>query len=242
MIDVKNLSKTFDKKVHAVKDVSFHVDKGEVISLIGPSGSGKSTVLRCINGLETPDKGTVLINGKALDFSNPKQAQKDRTVMGFVFQHFNLFANMTVLQNLTLAPINVLGKSQQEAEATALKYLERVGLLDKKDSYPSKLSGGQQQRVAIARALCMEPQIMLFDEPNSALDPEMIKEVLNVIRDLVNDGMTMIIVTHEMNFAREVSNRIAFLEDGTIVEMGTPEYIFTQSQNQRIQEFLEKVL
>ena len=162
--------------------------------------------------------------------------------MGFVFQHFNLFANMTVLQNLTLAPINVLGKSQQEAEATALKYLERVGLLDKKDSYPSKLSGGQQQRVAIARALCMEPQIMLFDEPTSALDPEMIKEVLNVIRDLVNDGMTMIIVTHEMNFAREVSNRIAFLEDGTIVEMGTPEYIFTQSQNQRIQEFLEKVL
>ncbi|MBR6957852.1 MAG: amino acid ABC transporter ATP-binding protein [Erysipelotrichaceae bacterium] len=242
MIDVKNLSKTFDKKVHAVKDVSFHVDKGEVISLIGPSGSGKSTVLRCINGLETPDEGTVLINGKALDFSNPKQAQKDRTVMGFVFQHFNLFANMTVLQNLTLAPINVLGKSQQEAEATALKYLERVGLLDKKDSYPSKLSGGQQQRVAIARALCMEPQIMLFDEPTSALDPEMIKEVLNVIRDLVNDGMTMIIVTHDMNFAREVSNRIAFLEDGTIVEMGTPEYIFTQSQNQRIQEFLEKVL
>ena len=242
MIDVKNLSKTFDKKVHAVKDVSFHVDKGEVISLIGPSGSGKSTVLRCNNGLETPDEGTVLINGKALDFSNPKQAQKDRTVMGFVFQHFNLFANMTVLQNLTLAPINVLGKSQQEAEATALKYLERVGLLDKKDSYPSKLSGGQQQRVAIARALCMEPQIMLFDEPTSALDPEMIKEVLNVIRDLVNDGMTMIIVTHEMNFAREVSNRIAFLEDGTIVEMGTPEYIFTQSQNQRIQEFLEKVL
>ncbi len=242
MIDVKNLSKTFDKKVHAVKDVSFHVDKGEVISLIGPSGSGKSTVLRCINGLETPDKGTVLINGKALDFSNPKQAQKDRTVMGFVFQHFNLFANMTVLQNLTLAPVNVLGKSQQESEATALKYLERVGLLDKKDSYPSKLSGGQQQRVAIARALCMEPQIMLFDEPTSALDPEMIKEVLNVIRDLVNDGMTMIIVTHEMNFAREVSNRIAFLEDGTIVEMGTPEYIFTQSQNQRIQEFLEKVL
>ncbi len=242
MIDVKNLSKTFDKKVHAVKYVSFHVDKGEVISLIGPSGSGKSTVLRCINGLETPDKGTVLINGKALDFSNPKQAQKDRTVMGFVFQHFNLFANMTVLQNLTLAPVNVLGKSQQESEATALKYLERVGLLDKKDSYPSKLSGGQQQRVAIARALCMEPQIMLFDEPTSALDPEMIKEVLNVIRDLVNDGMTMIIVTHEMNFAREVSNRIAFLEDGTIVEMGTPEYIFTQSQNQRIQEFLEKVL
>jgi polar amino acid transport system ATP-binding protein len=242
VIDVKNLSKTFDKKVHAVKYVSFHVDKGEVISLIGPSGSGKSTVLRCINGLETPDKGTVLINGKALDFSNPKQAQKDRTVMGFVFQHFNLFANMTVLQNLTLAPVNVLGKSQQESEATALKYLERVGLLDKKDSYPSKLSGGQQQRVAIARALCMEPQIMLFDEPTSALDPEMIKEVLNVIRDLVNDGMTMIIVTHEMNFAREVSNRIAFLEDGTIVEMGTPEYIFTQSQNQRIQEFLEKVL
>ncbi|MBQ1303394.1 MAG: amino acid ABC transporter ATP-binding protein [Erysipelotrichaceae bacterium] len=242
MIDVKNLSKTFDRKVNAVKDVSLHVDKGEVVSLIGPSGSGKSTVLRCINGLETPDKGTILINGKAINYKDAKTAQKERTVMGFVFQHFNLFANMTVMQNLTLAPINVLGKSQQEAEDTATKYLERVGLLDKKDAYPSKLSGGQKQRVAIARALCMEPQIMLFDEPTSALDPEMIKEVLNVIRDLVNDGMTMIIVTHEMNFAREVSDRIVFLEDGSIVDMGTPEYIFSQSENPRIKEFLEKVL
>ena len=241
MIEISHLTKTFEKKIHSVRDFSLHVEKGEVISLIGPSGSGKSTILRCINGLETPDSGEILINGKDI-FADPKQAQKERTVMGFVFQHFNLFSNMTVMQNLTLAPVNVLKKTQEEAEATAEKYLERVGLLDKKEAYPSKLSGGQQQRVAIARALCMEPQIMLFDEPTSALDPEMIKEVLNVIRDLVNDGMTMIIVTHEMNFAREVSNRIAFLEDGSLVEIGSPEYIFTQSANQRIREFLEKVL
>ena len=242
MIEITELSKTFNNKVNAVRDFSLSVEKGEVISLIGPSGSGKSTVLRCIAGLETPDAGTILIDGKQINYRNEKEAQKQRTIMGFVFQHFNLFANMTVLQNLTVAPINVQGKSETEARELAMKYLKRVGLEDKADEFPSKLSGGQQQRVAIARALCMNPQIMLFDEPTSALDPEMIKEVLNVIRDLVNDGMTMIIVTHEMNFAREVSDRIVFLEDGKIVESGSPDYIFNKTNNLRVRDFLNKVL
>jgi polar amino acid transport system ATP-binding protein len=242
VIDIIDLNKTFNNKVEAVKDFSLKVEKGEVISLIGPSGSGKSTVLRCIAGLETPDKGKILINGQAINFRNEKLARKQRTIMGFVFQHFNLFSNMTVLKNLTVAPVNVQGKSEQEAEELAMKYLKRVGLEDKADEFPSKLSGGQQQRVAIARALCMNPEIMLFDEPTSALDPEMIKEVLNVIRDLVEDGMTMIIVSHEMNFAREVSDRIAFLENGKMLEIGTPDYIFNQTENQRVKDFLDKVL
>ena len=242
MIDVINLNKTFNNKVEAVKDFSLSVEKGEVISLIGPSGSGKSTVLRCIAGLEEPDSGKILINGQAINFRNEKVARKQRTIMGFVFQHFNLFSNMTVLKNLTVAPINVQGKSEEEAEQLAMKYLKRVGLEDKADEFPSKLSGGQQQRVAIARALCMNPQIMLFDEPTSALDPEMIKEVLNVIRDLVDDGMTMIIVSHEMNFAREVSDRIVFLENGKMLEAGTPDYIFNKTENQRVKDFLDKVL
>ena len=242
MIEITELSKTFNNKVNAVRDFSLSVEKGEVISLIGPSGSGKSTVLRCIAGLETPDAGTILIDGKQINYRNEKEAQKQRTIMGFVFQHFNLFANMTVLQNLTVAPINVQGKSETEARELAMKYLKRVGLEDKADEFPSKLSGGQQQRVAIARALCMNPQIMLFDEPTSALDPEMIKEVLNVIRDLVNDGMTTIIVTHEMNVAREVSDRIVFLEDGKIVESVSPDYIFNKTDNLRVRDFLNKVL
>lgn len=242
MIDIIDLNKTFSNKVEAVKDFSLSVEKGEVISLIGPSGSGKSTVLRCIAGLEKPDSGEILINGKAIDFSNEKEAQKQRIVMGFVFQHFNLFANMTVMQNLTVAPVNVQGKSEEEAYRLAMKYLKRVGLEDKAYEYPSKLSGGQQQRVAIARSLCMNPEIMLFDEPTSALDPEMIKEVLNVIRGLVDDGMTMIIVSHEMNFAREVSDRIVFLENGRVIEAGTPDYIFNKTDNRRIRTFLEKVL
>lgn len=242
MIEITGLSKTFNNKVNAVADFSLKVEKGEVISLIGPSGSGKSTVLRCVAGLETPDGGSILINGKRINYRNEKEARKQRTIMGFVFQHFNLFSNMTVLQNLTVAPVNVQGKSEAEAAELAMKYLKRVGLEDKADEYPSKLSGGQQQRVAIARALCMNPQIMLFDEPTSALDPEMIKEVLNVIRDLANDGMTMIIVTHEMNFAREISDRIVFLENGKKLESGTPEYIFNKTDNQRVRDFLNKVL
>ena len=242
MIDIVNLNKTFSNKVEAVKDFSLSVEKGEVISLIGPSGSGKSTVLRCIAGLEKPDSGEILINGSAIDYSNEKLARKQRIVMGFVFQHFNLFSNMTVMQNLTVAPVNVQGKSEEEARRLAMKYLKRVGLEDKADEFPSKLSGGQQQRVAIARALCMNPEIMLFDEPTSALDPEMIKEVLSVIRGLVDDGMTMIIVSHEMNFAREISDRIAFLENGRILEIGTPDHIFNRTDNQRVKEFLDKVL
>ena len=242
MIEITGLSKTFNNKVNAVVDFSLKVEKGEVISLIGPSGSGKSTVLRCVAGLETPDGGSILINGKRINYRNEKEARKQRTIMGFVFQHFNLFANMTVLQNLTVAPVNVQGKSEAEAAELAMKYLKRVGLEDKADEYPSKLSGGQQQRVAIARALCMNPQIMLFDEPTSALDPEMIKEVLNVIRDLANDGMTMIIVTHEMNFARDISDRIVFLENGKKLESGTPDYIFNKTDNQRVRDFLNKVL
>lgn len=241
MINITSLSKTFNSKVHAVADFSLHVAKGEVISLIGPSGSGKSTVLRCIAGLEQPDKGRILIKGNQIDYNDPA-SQKQRTVMGFVFQHFNLFNNMTVLDNLTLAPINVLGKSSAEARETAMKYLKRVGLKDKADEYPSKLSGGQKQRVAIARSLCMEPEIMLFDEPTSALDPEMVKEVLNVIRELIDDGMTTVIVTHEMNFAREISDRIGFMENGHLIECGSPEYIFTKTDNQRIRDFMEKVL
>ncbi|MBR0385352.1 MAG: amino acid ABC transporter ATP-binding protein [Erysipelotrichaceae bacterium] len=241
MIDINNLSKTFNNKVHAVSNFSLHVDKGEVISLIGPSGSGKSTVLRCIAGLEKPDSGTILINGKEIDYSSP-EAQKERTVMGFVFQHFNLFANMTVLENLTLAPINVKGKSQQEAEETAFYYLKRIGPEANANESPSKLSGGQKQRAAIARSLCMQPEIMLFDEPTSALDPERVKEVLNVTRELISDGLTTIIVTHEMKFAREISDRIGFMENGQLIECGSPEYIFTQTQNQRIRSFLEKVL
>ncbi len=241
MIKITHLSKTFNNKVHAVNDFSLTVNKGEVISLIGPSGSGKSTVLRCIAGLDKPDKGQILIKGKEINYDDPK-SQKERTVMGFVFQHFNLFANMTVLENLTLAPINVLNKTPEEANALAMQYLKRVGLEDKAGEYPSKLSGGQKQRVAIARSLCMQPEIMLFDEPTSALDPEMVKEVLNVIRELINDGMTTIIVSHEMNFAREISDRIGFMENGQLIECETPDYIFGETQNQRIREFLEKVL
>ncbi|MBR6958663.1 MAG: amino acid ABC transporter ATP-binding protein [Erysipelotrichaceae bacterium] len=242
MIDIKNITKIFNNKIHAVRDFSLYISKGEVVSIIGPSGSGKSTVLRCIAGLEKPDSGEILINGQAIDYSKPKIAQKQRIVMGFVFQLFNLFNNMTVLDNLTLAPVNVLGLDKAQAEETALLYLKKVGLLDKKDEYPSKLSGGQKQRAAIARALCMKPEIMLFDEPTSALDPEMIKEVLNVIRDLAAEGMTMIIVTHEMNFAREVSNRIGFMEDGKLLDIDTPEVIFSGAGNQRIADFLDKVL
>src|SRR5699024_1767890 len=205
----------------AVNDVSLDIKKGEIVCLIGPSGSGKSTVLRCINGLEKPESGHIYVNDQLLDEKNPETYKKLRSLMGFVFQHFNLFPNMTVLENLTLAPIQVMKKSKDEAEQIACQYLERVGLLDKKDEYPNKLSGGQKQRVAIARSLCMNPQIMLFDEPTSALDPEMVIEVLEVMQELANEGMTMVVVTHEMGFARTVADRVIFLEDGKIVEENT---------------------
>ena len=240
MIDVVNVSKSFGK-VKAVKNASLQVEKGEILCIIGPSGSGKSTLLRCIDGLEIPEEGQVLIDGEVLSY-NPKILQKQRTKMGFVFQHFNLFPHKTVLENLMLAPVHVLGVSKEEAEKTALKYLERVGLLDKKDAYPAKLSGGQKQRVAIARSLCMQPEVMLFDEPTSALDPEMVGEVLDVMKELAASGMTMVLVTHEMGFAREVASRVIFIDEGVILESGSPADIFGNPQSARLKDFLSKVL
>ena len=239
MIKVEHISKQF-KKVKAVDDVSLEVKKGEIVCLIGPSGSGKSTVLRCIHGLEVPETGHVYLNGEVLD---PKKSnyQELRNKMGFVFQHFNLFPNMTVLENCKLAQVEVLHKSDAEAETVALEYLDKVGLKEKRDSYPNNLSGGQKQRVAIARALCMSPDIMLFDEPTSALDPEMIKEVLEVMKDLGKQGMTMVVVTHEMGFARKVGTRVVFLDQGEIVEENTSEKFFENPQSERAKDFLSKV-
>ncbi|MEG0591998.1 MAG: amino acid ABC transporter ATP-binding protein, partial [Coprobacillus sp.] len=211
MIKIENIIKQFND-LKAVNDVSLEIKKGEIVCLIGPSGSGKSTVLRCINGLEKPESGNVYINDELYDFKNKEKYNQLRSKMGFVFQHFNLFPHKTVLDNLTLAPIQVMNKSKEEAEKIACDYLQRVGLLDKKDEYPNKLSGGQKQRVAIARSLCMNPEIMLFDEPTSALDPEMVIEVLEVMQELAKEGMTMIVVTHEMGFARTVADRVIFLE------------------------------
>ena len=240
MIRVDNVSKKFDK-TRALKNVSLEVNKGDIISLIGPSGSGKSTLLRCIHGLEHVDTGKIYLDDEWMNPSDEKKFREQRNRMGFVFQHFNLFPNMSVLQNCKLAQVEVLNKSDEEAEKTALKYLERVGLSDKKDAYPNNLSGGQKQRVAIARALCMNPDIMLFDEPTSALDPEMIKEVLEVMKDLGKQGMTMVVVTHEMGFARKVGTRGVFLDQGEIVEENTSEKFFENPQSDRAKDFLSKV-
>ena len=241
MIKVENIVKQFND-LKAVNDVSLEIKKGEIVCLIGPSGSGKSTVLRCINGLEKPESGHIYVNDQLLDEKDSENYKKLRGLMGFVFQHFNLFPNMTVLENLTLAPIQVMKKSKEEAEQIACQYLERVGLLDKKNEYPNKLSGGQKQRVAIARSLCMSPEIMLFDEPTSALDPEMVIEVLEVMQELADEGMTMVVVTHEMGFARTVADRVIFLEDGKIVEGNTAEEFFRNPKTQRAQDFLNKVM
>lgn len=240
MIQANHLTKNF-KGLHALKDASMEVKKGEVVCLIGPSGSGKSTFLRCIHGLETPDEGEVILEGEKMDRKNKAEYRKLRNKMGFVFQHFNLFPNKTVIENCKLAQIKVLGRSEQEAEAAALDYLGKVGLLEKKDAYPNQLSGGQKQRVAIARALCMNPEIMLFDEPTSALDPEMIKEVLEVMQSLAANGMTMVVVTHEMGFARKVGTRVIFLEAGQVVEDTDSESFFTSPKSERAKEFLGKV-
>lgn len=240
MIKVEHVQKNFGK-LHALKDVSLTIERGDIVSLIGPSGSGKSTLLRCIHGLETIDKGSIQIDGVEMDPSNTSLYRQQRNRMGFVFQHFNLFPNMTVLENCKLAPIQVLKMSDSDAEKVALEYLEKVGLLDKKNAYPNNLSGGQKQRVAIARALCMNPEVMLFDEPTSALDPEMIKEVLEVMKDLGNQGMTMIVVTHEMGFARKVGTRVVFLDQGEIVEENTSEDFFSNPQSDRAKDFLSKV-
>ena len=240
MINVENLSKNFgDLKV--LKNISTTINKGEIISIIGPSGSGKSTFLRCINKLEEPTEGHIYIDGMDLMDKNT-DINKIRERVGMVFQHFNLFPNMTVLENLTLSPTMVKKESKEEAEKYALYLLEKVGLSDKAKSYPTQLSGGQKQRIAIARALAMKPEVILFDEPTSALDPEMIKEVLDVMRDLAKEGMTMLIVTHEMGFARNVGNRILFMDNGEIIEDCSPKNFFENPTNERIKDFLNKVL
>lgn len=240
MIRVENVSKQFNK-TRALKNVSLEVNKGDIISLIGPSGSGKSTLLRCIHGLEHVDSGKIYMDDEWMNPDDEKKFRMQRNRMGFVFQHFNLFPNMSVLQNCKLAQVEVLNKTDEEAEKTALEYLDKVGLLEKKDAYPNNLSGGQKQRVAIARALCMNPDIMLFDEPTSALDPEMIKEVLEVMKDLGKQGMTMVVVTHEMGFARKVGTRVVFLDQGEIIEENTSEEFFANPQSNRAKDFLSKV-
>ena len=240
LIETVGLKKSFGA-VSVLKGVDVQVHQGEALAVIGPSGGGKSTFLRCLNLLEEPDGGDVIFEGQKI---NRKGTDVDayRQKMGMVFQHFNVFPHMTVKQNITLAPVLLKKKTPAEAEAKAVELLERVGLLDKKDEYPRKLSGGQKQRLAIVRALAMEPDVMLFDEPTSALDPEMVGEVLDLIRTLVKDGMTTVIVTHEMGFAREVSDRIIFISDGQIVEQGTPAQLLEHPQEQRTIDFLSKVL
>lgn len=240
MINITNLHKNFGD-LEVLKNISTEIKKGEIISIIGPSGSGKSTFLRCINKLEDPSSGHIYIDGMDLMDKNT-DINKVRERVGMVFQHFNLFPNMTVLDNLTLSPIMVKKESKEEAEKYALSLLEKVGLLDKANSYPTQLSGGQKQRIAIARALAMKPEVILFDEPTSALDPEMIKEVLDVMRDLAKEGMTMLIVTHEMGFARNVGNRILFMDKGEIIEDCSPKEFFENPTNERIKDFLNKVL
>lgn len=240
MIRVENVSKQFNK-TRALKNVSLEVNKGDIISLIGPSGSGKSTLLRCIHGLEHVDSGKIYMDDEWMSPDDEKKFRAQRNRMGFVFQHFNLFPNMSVLQNCKLAQVEVLNKTDEEAEKTALEYLDKVGLLEKKDAYPNNLSGGQKQRVAIARALCMNPDIMLFDEPTSALDPEMIKEVLEVMKDLGKQGMTMVVVTHEMGFARKVGTRVVFLDQGEIIEENASKEFFANPQSDRAKDFLSKV-
>ena len=240
MIDVKHLSKSFGDHL-VLDDISEHIYPGEKVVVIGPSGSGKSTFLRCLNLLETPTAGTITFEGTAI--TDPKtNIDLIRRQMGMVFQHFNLFPNMTIRKNITLAPVRTGLMSQQEADKTALDLLRRVGLEDKADAYPNQVSGGQKQRIAIVRALAMKPKVLLFDEPTSALDPEMVGEVLEVMKELANEGMTMVVVTHEMGFAREVATRVLFMDEGRIVEQGTPEEIFGNPQCERLKTFLAKVL
>lgn len=240
MIEVKNLEKSFGKN-HVLRGINETINEGEVVCIIGPSGSGKSTFLRCLNLLEEPTSGEVILDGEKINAPD-RDIDKIREKLGMVFQNFNLFPHMSVLDNITLAPIKVKGQERSEAEAEARRLLDVVGLLDKAEAYPSSLSGGQKQRVAIARALAMRPEIMLFDEPTSALDPEMVGEVLAVMKQLAEDGMTMVIVTHEMGFAREVADRVLFIDEGVILEQGTPEEIFGNPQNERTQTFLSMVL
>ena len=240
MIDVKNLSKSFGDHLVLI-GINQHIDPGEKVVIIGPSGSGKSTFLRCLNLLETPSAGTITFQGTVI--TDPKvKIDQVRQQMGMVFQHFNLFPNMTIRRNITLAPVRTGLMKQEEADELAGTLLQRVDLTDKADAYPSQLSGGQKQRVAIVRALAMKPQLMLFDEPTSALDPEMVGEVLDVMKELARDGMTMVVVTHEMGFAREVGSRVLFMADGKVLEEGAPAELFGNPQHPRLQDFLSKVL
>ena len=240
MISVKNLSKSFDDHL-VLNNIDEHIYPGEKVVIIGPSGSGKSTFLRCLNLMENPSGGSIMFEG--VDITDPKvNIDKIRQQMGMVFQHFNLFPIMTILKNITLAPIRTKLMTKEEAEAKAMQLLRRVGLEEKANAYPNQLSGGQKQRIAIIRALAMNPKVMLFDEPTSALDPEMVGEVLSVMKELAQEGMTMVVVTHEMGFAREVGNRVLFMDEGKIVEQGTPEELFGNPKHPRLQDFLSKVL
>ena len=240
MIDVKNLSKSFGDHL-VLNDISEHIHPGEKIVILGPSGSGKSTFLRSLNLLETPSAGTITFDG--MEITDPKtDIDAVRRQMGMVFQHFNLFPNMTIRKNITLAPVRTKLMTQEQADTKATELLRRVGLEDKADAYPGQLSGGQKQRIAIVRALAMNPKVMLFDEPTSALDPEMVGEVLQVMRELADGGMTMIVVTHEMGFAREVASRVLFMDEGKILEQGSPDAIFNHPQHPRLKDFLSKVL
>ena len=248
LIQVTDLQKHFkggkqlqDEKIRALDGVSAQIHRGEVVVVIGPSGSGKSTFLRCLTLLELPTGGQILFDGADITGKNCN-INLHRQKMGMVFQHFNLFPHMTILKNMTIAPMQLLHKSKEDAEKTALELLSRVGLADRANAYPSQLSGGQKQRVAIVRALAMQPEVMLFDEPTSALDPEMVGEVLEVMKELANSGMTMVVVTHEMGFAREVADRVLFMADGKLIEEGTPEEIFSHPKSPRLQDFLAKVL
>lgn len=241
LISVKNLDKTFKGTIHAVRNISTDIHKGEVVVLIGPSGSGKSTFLRCLNLLEVPTGGSITMDGVDIMDKNA-DLNKHRQKVGMVFQHFNLFDNLNVIQNMTIAPTKLKGESDATASQRAMNLLDRVGLADRAEAYPSQLSGGQKQRIAIVRSLCMEPEVLLFDEPTSALDPEMVGEVLDVMKQLAAEGMTMVVVTHEMGFAREVADRVLFMADGALIEEGTPEEIFDNPKSDRLKDFLSKIL
>ena len=241
MIDVKNLKKSFGNNV-VLKDVNEHIYPGEKVVIIGPSGSGKSTFLRCLNLMEKPTSGHIVFKGSDITTATAKEVDQIRQKMGMVFQHFNLFPHLTIKENITLAPVKLNLMTKEEADAKALELLHRVGLEEKADAYPAQLSGGQKQRIAIVRSLAMNPEVLLFDEPTSALDPEMVGEVLDLMKELANEGMTMVVVTHEMGFAREVASRVLFMADGYILEQNTPDEFFEHPKHERLQDFLSKVL
>ena len=241
MIDVKDLTKDFHK-TKVLRGITKHIDKGEKVVIIGPSGSGKSTFLRCLNLMETPTSGEIRFDGKEITHLHDREINQVRMRMGMVFQHFNLFPHLTIKKNITLAPVKLKRMDEAQAEKKAMELLERVGLPDKANAYPAQLSGGQKQRIAIARALAMNPEVMLFDEPTSALDPEMVGEVLQLMKQLADDGMTMVVVTHEMGFAKEVASRVMFMADGVVMEQNSPQEFFRNPKNPRLKEFLSKVL